>query len=112
MGVLDWFASLWEIGRSDYWGYVTTGGTESIMYGLYSAREQHPDGMDQAREADLNLLEKIPLSASTGVRLVRHQDTRIISYSDVCMVACGSRETNNSWKCWLILIIFEVNAHA
>ena len=29
----------------DAWGYVTSGGTEGNMYGLYLARELHPEGM-------------------------------------------------------------------
>ncbi len=31
--------------EGDWWGYVTNGGTEGNMYGLYVARELHPDGM-------------------------------------------------------------------
>ena len=32
--VLDWFASLWEIEKNEYWGYITTGGTEGNLYGI------------------------------------------------------------------------------
>jgi len=32
--VLDWFANLWEIEKSKYWGYVTTGGTEGNLHGI------------------------------------------------------------------------------
>ncbi|KAJ1425001.1 Pyridoxal-phosphate binding site [Sesbania bispinosa] len=32
--VLDWFANLWEIEKSEYWGYVTTGGTEGNLHGI------------------------------------------------------------------------------
>lgn len=45
LGVLEWFASLWEIPMSECWGYLASGGTEATMYGLYRAREALPDGM-------------------------------------------------------------------
>ncbi|XP_020232087.1 serine decarboxylase-like [Cajanus cajan] len=32
--VLDWFANLWEIEKNEYWGYVTTGGTEGNLHGI------------------------------------------------------------------------------
>ncbi|KAK4422366.1 Serine decarboxylase 1 [Sesamum alatum] len=34
VGVLDWFARLWEIDMDEYWGYVTNGGTESNLHAL------------------------------------------------------------------------------
>ncbi|XP_061342030.1 serine decarboxylase-like [Gastrolobium bilobum] len=43
--VLDWFANLWEIEKGDYWGYVTTGGTEGNLHGILLGREQFPDGI-------------------------------------------------------------------
>ena len=39
------FAQLMGLDPEDAWGYVTSGGTEGNMYGLYLARELHPDGM-------------------------------------------------------------------
>ncbi|KAF7812942.1 serine decarboxylase 1-like [Senna tora] len=32
INVLDWFASLWEIEKNEYWGYITTGGTEDCAH--------------------------------------------------------------------------------
>ncbi|XP_061342028.1 serine decarboxylase-like [Gastrolobium bilobum] len=43
--VLDWFANLWEIEKDEYWGYVTTGGTEGNLHGILIGREQFPDGI-------------------------------------------------------------------
>ncbi len=43
--VIDWFAELCHAPKDSYWGYVTNGGTEGNMYGLYLAREMHPDGI-------------------------------------------------------------------
>lgn len=39
------FARLTQAPEGEYWGYITTGGTEGNMYGLYLARELHPTGM-------------------------------------------------------------------
>ena len=43
--VLAWFAELTHIAPSDYWGYVTNGGTEGNIYGLFLARELFPQGL-------------------------------------------------------------------
>jgi histidine decarboxylase len=40
---LQWFAELYHL--DDHWGYVTSGGTESNIYGLYIGRELYPDGI-------------------------------------------------------------------
>lgn len=45
LSVLDFFASTWKIARGDYWGYVTTCGTEGNLHGLLVAREVLPDGI-------------------------------------------------------------------
>ncbi|KAK2457954.1 serine decarboxylase [Trifolium repens] len=45
VNVLDWFAKLWEIEKNEYWGYVTTGGTEGNLHGILVGREQFPDGI-------------------------------------------------------------------
>lgn len=42
--VLEFFGRLTHAGK-DFWGYVTSGGTESNLYGLYLARENFPNGM-------------------------------------------------------------------
>lgn len=41
--VLDFFASLLKI--DNHWGYVTNGGTEGNMFGLYLARQKYPNGV-------------------------------------------------------------------
>lgn len=43
--VMDWFAKLNGAPMDNYWGYVTNGGTEGNMYGLYLARELYPKGV-------------------------------------------------------------------
>ncbi len=43
--VLEWFAALYHAPAGEWWGYVTNGGTEGNMYGLYLARELYPQGI-------------------------------------------------------------------
>ncbi len=43
--VIDQFASMFYAPKDSYWGYVTNGGTEGNLYGLYVARELYPDGI-------------------------------------------------------------------
>ena len=43
--VIGLFADLMHLDREHAWGYVTSGGTEGNMYGLYLGREIFPDGV-------------------------------------------------------------------
>ncbi|KAM1135891.1 serine decarboxylase-like [Malus sylvestris] len=45
VGVLDWFARLWEIEKNEYWGYITNCGTEGNLHGVLVGREVFPDGI-------------------------------------------------------------------
>ncbi|MCG8838792.1 histidine decarboxylase [Tenacibaculum dicentrarchi] len=40
--VIAFFAKLFRANPKDFWGYVTNGGSESNLYGLYLARELYP----------------------------------------------------------------------
>ena len=43
--VIEYFADVTGIENNNFWGYVTNGGTEGNMYGLYVAREMYPDSI-------------------------------------------------------------------
>ena len=43
--VIHFFARLFRAEPGDYWGYVTNGGSEGNLYGLYVARELYPKAM-------------------------------------------------------------------
>jgi histidine decarboxylase len=43
--VLEFFAELTRAPKDQWWGYVTNGGTEGNLYGMYLAREMFPDGI-------------------------------------------------------------------
>ncbi len=43
--VMHFFAELSRAPEDEWWGYVTNGGTEGNLYGMYLAREIFPDGI-------------------------------------------------------------------
>jgi len=43
--VVQWFARLTRAPDGECWGYVTSGGTEGNLYGIYLGRELYPEGM-------------------------------------------------------------------
>jgi histidine decarboxylase len=43
--VVQWFARLTRAPEGESWGYVTSGGTEGNLYGIFLGRELHPEGM-------------------------------------------------------------------
>lgn len=43
--VVEFFAEAYRAPVDDWWGYVTNGGTEGNLYGLYLARELLPNGI-------------------------------------------------------------------
>jgi histidine decarboxylase len=45
VGVLNWFAKLWDIEKDDMWGYITNCGTEGNLHGILVGRENLPDGI-------------------------------------------------------------------
>ena len=49
--VVQFFAELFRAPKENHWGYVTNGGSEGNLYGLYVARELYPQGMVYYSEA-------------------------------------------------------------
>lgn len=43
--VIEFFSKLLKISPAESWGYVTNGGTEGNLYGVYLGRELYPDGI-------------------------------------------------------------------
>eukprot|EP01132_Coremiostelium_polycephalum_P021575 gene21575-25613_t len=70
--VVEFFAELFRAEKDNWWGYVTNGGSEGNLYGLYLARELHPKGMVYYSEAthysvqkNLHLLNMENITIST-----------------------------------------------
>ncbi len=77
------FAQLMGLDPEDAWGYVTSGGTEGNMYGLYLARELHPEGMLYfSEEAHYSIL-KIARILNMPHTTVKRQHDGEIDYEDL-----------------------------
>ena len=51
---MEYFYDLFKINKEDAWGYVTNGGTEGNMFGIWLARETFPDStLFYSKEAHL-----------------------------------------------------------
>jgi histidine decarboxylase len=81
--VLDFFAKLYHIPKKDYWGYVTHGGTEGNMYGLYLAREMCPGGIVYFSEDTHYSVPKIVRVLGMTHIVVRSQPKGEMSYDDL-----------------------------
>lgn len=62
--VIDRLAKLFHLKNNEHWGYVTNGGTEGNLYGLYLSRELYPDGL-------VFLSDQTHYSAIKSIRLLR-----------------------------------------
>ena len=77
------FARLTGIGGDDCWGYVTNGGTEGNMYGLYLARELYPDGIVYFSEDTHYSVSKILRLQHTRNIMIRSGHTGEMDYRDL-----------------------------
>jgi histidine decarboxylase len=80
--VIEFFASLFRIQRPNYWGYVTHGGTEGNMYGLYLAREVCPNGVVYFSEDTHYSAMKIVHVLNMKHIVVRSQENGEMDYDD------------------------------
>ena len=77
------FAQLTGLEPDNAWGYVTSGGTEGNMYGLYLARELHPDGMLYfSEEAHYSILKSARVLNMPHTTVKRRTDGEI-DYDDL-----------------------------
>jgi histidine decarboxylase len=80
--VLRFFAQITRAG-DDFWGYVTNGGTEGNMYGLYLARELHPDGIVYYSQDSHYSVAKILRILHMRNIMIRSLDDGEIDYQDL-----------------------------
>ncbi len=80
--VIGTFSDLMKLPRDEAWGYVTSGGTEGNMYGLYMGREMFPDGIVYFSEDTHYSVVKILRLLKARNIMVRSQDNGEIDYED------------------------------
>lgn len=81
--VVSFFAGLFHAPEDDWWGYVTNGGSEGNLYGLYLARELYPKGMVYYSEATHYSVQKnLHLLNMPGI-IIRTLPNGEIDYDDL-----------------------------
>ena len=81
--VVEWFARLMHAPEDGWWGYVTNGGTEGNLYGLYLARELYPAGMVYfSQDTHYSVSKNLRLLRMPHIML-RSQRTGEMDYDDL-----------------------------
>lgn len=81
--VVQFFAELFRAQPDNWWGYVTNGGSEGNLYGLYLARELYPKAMVYHSEATHYSVQKNLHLLNMPNIAVRSQPNGEIDYEDL-----------------------------
>lgn len=81
--VISWFKNPLRASDMDVWGYVTAGGTEGNMYGIYLARELHPDGIVYYSEDTHYSVPKILRMVGARSIMIKSRKDGEIDYDDL-----------------------------
>ena len=81
--VVGFFADLMHLPQDQAWGYVTSGGTEGNMYGLYIGREMFPDGVVYFSQDTHYSVVKILRLLKTRNIMIKSQENGEIDYDDL-----------------------------
>ena len=81
--VITRLADLMGLDPREAWGYVTSGGTEGNLYGMYLAREMHPDGIFYfSEQTHYSILKNLRLLNARYI-MVKSQQRGEIDYQDL-----------------------------
>lgn len=81
--VVEEFAQLAHAPGNDWWGYVTNGGTEGNMYGLYVGRELYPEGICYFSEETHYSVAKVLRLQHTRNIMLKAQPNGEMDYADL-----------------------------
>lgn len=81
--VIRFFAGLTELPDEEMWGYVTNGGTEGNIYGLFLARETLPNAMVYYSEDTHYSVGKALRLLNMRSIMIRHQANGEMDYEDL-----------------------------
>ena len=81
--VISFFQTKLRAPEGDTWGYMTSGGTEGNLYGLYLGREILPDGVVYYSEHTHYSAAKIVRVLGARSIMIRGQDNGEIDYDDL-----------------------------
>ncbi|SLM29656.1 Histidine decarboxylase [Desulfamplus magnetovallimortis] len=81
--VIEFMAELFRAEENDFWGYVTNGGSEGNLYGLYLARELYPSGIAYfSRETHYSVSKNLHLLNMRHI-MIRSSENGEIDYEDL-----------------------------
>ena len=81
--VINTFADMMHLDQKEAWGYVTSGGTEGNMYGLYMGREIFPDGVVYfSQDTHYSVVKILRLLKARNI-MIRSQANGEIDYDDL-----------------------------
>jgi histidine decarboxylase len=81
--VIEFMAALFRAKEEDYWGYVTNGGSEGNLYGLYLARELYPRGIVYySQDTHYSVSKNLHLLNLRHI-MIRSQENGEIDYEDL-----------------------------
>jgi len=81
--VLEFFARMTRAPQDQWWGYVTNGGTEGNLYGMYLARELYPDGIVYFSQDSHYSVSKNLLFLGMRHIMIRSQENGEMDYDDL-----------------------------
>lgn len=90
--VIDWFSKILHANEQDVWGYVTSGGTEGNMYGVYLARELFPNGMVYYSEDTHYSVTKILRMVNARSIMIKSQPNGEMDYDDLTATVAVHRD--------------------
>ena len=90
--VISFFCEIFKAPKDNSWGYVTNGGSEGNLYGLYVAREVYPQGMVYYSEATHYSVQKNISLLNMPSIMIRAQDNGEIDYEDLKEVVHTHRD--------------------
>ena len=81
--VIEFFAQLFRAEPDNWWGYVTNGGSEGNLYGLYLARELYPNGIVYfSEETHYSVSKNVHLLGMRHI-MIRSKPSGEIDYDDL-----------------------------
>lgn len=81
--VVSWYADLFNAPATNWWGYVTNGGSEGNLYALYLARELYPTGMVYYSEATHYSVQKNIHLLNMDSIVIRTNENGEMDYDDL-----------------------------
>ncbi len=90
--VIEWFSKLFNAEKNNTWGYVTSGGTEGNMYGIYIAKEIYPNGIVYYSEDTHYSVAKILRMFGLKSIKIKSSQNGEIDYKDLTNVLASRRD--------------------